>query len=234
MGQRRLLVIGYYTLGSAYADEAARLARSLDEVRMAHRIVGVPPVSSSWHDGVALKAGVVRAALCSVRVPVLYIDVDAHVHVDCTEYFESLCADHDFAAHWFHGPGAGGREQGNAEYHMLSGTLWFNQTLAAHALLDAWMRLNTLLARCGDRKGRGQRNLAFVVQEPARYGALPLRVKKLPGRYCYVYRRPECYPPEERRAVVIEHLLASRENRDESAGRVDADRRERIAELEGK
>ena len=228
----QLMVVGYFTLGTPYEAEAERLRGSLARVGMSHSIVGLPRPSDSWHDGVALKPHVIRAALNAFGVPVLYVDVDAYFHADCTEHFANLRADYDFAAHYFHGAGAGGREQGGVERHLLSGTLWWNQTPVAHALVARWCELNERTYRCGDETGRGQRNLATIVADPAGYGLASFRLWKLAGRYCYVYRRPECYPDAERENKVIEHTLASRENKDESRGRVDESRQARIAELD--
>jgi len=222
-----MLTIAYHTPGP-YADEAARLRRSLDAVGMPHEIVEVPS-AGDWNDNVALKAQVIRRARERHGGGLLYVDVDAFVHADCTPYFEALTHTADFAAHWFQGRGAGGVEQGNDKEHMLSGTLWFNDTPAARELLDEWIANNQYCVQRGDKTGQGQRNLAWAV---AAAQLSPVRVHRLPGRYCYVFRRPECYPAEERNNVVIEHTLASRENRDHSAGTVDLVRRARLAELD--
>ena len=232
-----MLTIAYYTPGP-YAGEAVRLRRSLDAVGMPHEIVEVPS-AGDWNENVALKAHVIRRARDRHGGGLLYIDVDAVVHADCTPYFEALEQTADFAAHWFQGRGPGGVEQGNDLEHMCSGTMFFNDTPAARELLESWIQQNHRTIAGGDRTGRGQRNLAWIVQlfeaidrdGVGREGDVPLRVHRLPGRYCYVFYRPDGYPPDE--PMIIEHTNASRENRDHSAGTVDPLRRRRLAELDG-
>ena len=140
------MTIGFYTPGTAYEGEAERLCRSLDRVGMAHEIIGVPVVGD-WDDAVSFKPLVLRALRERHAGGLLYVDVDAVVHENCAAYFEALEPDYDFAAHWFQGPGCGGREQGNMAEHLLSGTLWLGDTLAARMLLGAWIDRNQCAAK---------------------------------------------------------------------------------------
>lgn len=219
-----LRVIGFFTAGTAYEEEAKRLRWSLSVVGMNHYIVAVPP-ARDWNDAVAVKASVIRMARDRFPGGLLYIDVDAIVHENCCAYFDGLEGGFDFAAHWFQGPSGGYNRERNDDW-FLSGTMWFADTFAARALLDAWIARNRDCRAAGVREGGGQANLRDVINE----GLVPgLRVHRLPGRYCYVFDKPWAYPPDE--PVVIEHLIASRENRD-PARKVNQARRERIAELE--
>ena len=152
----------------------------------------------------------------------LYVDVDAVVHENCTEYYEQI--DADFAAHWFQGP-AGGYASRNDNL-MLSGTVWFADNQASRALLTTWYMLNSLWRDRGLVQGGGQKNLWFTVT-----CSKGLRIHDLPGRYCYVFDKPFGYPEGEPK--IIEHLIASRENRGPSIGTVNEPRRQRMAELDG-
>lgn len=208
-----MLVIAYYTADMAYRAEVERLRASLNHVGMSSRILAIPRCGD-WDDAVAYKPIFVRGMRNKHSGPLLYIDVDAVVHKNCERYFDNLIG--DFGVHWFEGK------------RLLSGTMWFGDTDNARRLLDVWCARNEEKRARGDRTGGGQRNLWEVINE----GMVPgLNMIRLPGRYCYVFRKPEAYPEGEPR--IIEHLLASRENRGVSLGNVDPVRRERIAELDG-
>ncbi len=154
----------------------------------------------------------------------LWVDADAIVWENCDRYFESLCEGADFGAHWFQGP-AGGYDFTRNDNRLLSGTLWFNDTPAAKALLSAWVDLNSTLSANGIREGGGQKNLWYLTT-----CMKDLRIARLPGRYCYVFDKPEAYPDGEPR--IIEHTLASRENRGDSKGKVNANRQARLRQID--
>jgi hypothetical protein len=215
------------------------------------RIVGFP-ARSDWYGNTAEKAHIIRDAREVCPGPLLYVDVDAFVHSNCSKYFEQLAAaGADFGAHYFAGP-AGGHDRSKVSafcpgcnapvrlaatscpacgaepispvgWRLLSGTLFFGDTPGARRLCDAWVAKNDQLAAQGIREGGGQKNLWRVVTEMEG----ELKIQKIPGRYCYVGDKPWAYPPNE--PMVIEHTIASRENRDGT--RVNAWRRQRIAEL---
>ena len=216
-----MLLIGYYTKGTPYEADAERLRRSCEAVNVPYRLLAVPP-TADWDEATALKPLVIRHFRERVAGGLLYCDVDAVVHENCCAYFDGLEGTATFAVHWFQGPGCGGREQGNMAEHLLSGTMWFADTLEARFLLDAWIARND-----EKRIGGGQTNLAEVIAEGAVSANLVCRI---PGRYCWVFHKPEAYPPGE--YPVIEHLMASRENRGLSKGTLDPLRQLRLAALE--
>ena len=211
-----MLIIGYYTKDSPYVSEAQRFAKSCLNVGMPLYLQPIDD-SGDWNMNTAFKPVFILETLTRLDCPLLYIDVDAVIHENCDEYFAGLQSEYDFACHWLEGK------------RLLSGTLWFNNTEAAHKLLSAWLALNAWKrTRANDFTGGGQRNLWEVLHE----NKVPeLRSCNLPGRYCYAFRRPECYGDEPR---IIEHLLASRENRGPSKHKIDPVRQGRIAELAAK
>jgi hypothetical protein len=233
------LVVSYFTIGTTYEREAELLGGSLDRLGIRSKIVGIED-RGSWDANVAAKPLFLREVRKTVLGPILYVDVDAFFHENPIPYFDGL-ADRkiDFAAHWFAGPGKGhdfskncsclrtGRC--NREHRLLSGTLFFGDTKAARDLIDVWIAFNRACASAGWKTGGGQKNLWAVVRSRAR----DLRSVELPGRYCYVFDKPKAYPDGE--PIVIEHTIASRDNRAPPVGRKkkkDKARAARIRELE--
>lgn len=210
-------LIAFYTDSGTYDKEARRFELSL------HR-AGVPQDQfyiekyldhGNWNRNTAIKPQFIRDyQKAEPTKSLLYIDVDAVIHQNPLAYFAGLEPSYDFACYF------------SPEGRLLSGTLWFNHTEAAAELLETWIQRNLDKAAAGDWTGGGQRNLwETLTSQPWPQ----LRMHRLPGRYCWAFRRPEWYGQEPR---IIEHLLASRENRDESAGKVDPVRRTRIQEIE--
>ncbi len=228
-----MIVVAFYTSGSSYEREAELLVASLDRVGLEHHVQPVM-LGGDWYTATAYKASFLRWARSRFRGSLLYVDVDAFVHEDCSAYFDGL--DADFGAHWFAGPAKGwdrsdvcsclfeGHEC-SRPHRMLSGTLFLGDTRGCRRLLDAWVDLNTSETLQGRREGGGQKNLWRVLQDLGE----DLHTVELPGRYCYVFDKPWAYPFGER--PVIEHTIASRENRGRSTH--NWARRARIAELMG-
>ena len=161
---------------------------------------------TGWYEATAYKSEFCSEMRALYAGPLVYVDVDAFVHANYEPYFQSLAAkQYDFGAHWFQGP-AGGYDKTRNDDRMLSGTLFFGDTAGARQLLAAWCEINAAMKRSGCRQGGGQKNLWFTTT------CFPLKIAKLPGRYCYVFDKPWAYPKDEPR--IIEHLIASRIHRD--------------------
>jgi len=204
-----MLTVAYYSTGNTYEFEADLLRCSLDRYGMAHNIVPIPD-GGDWYANTAHKARFLYEQRMDHRGPLLYIDVDAFVHENVDAYFERLGRQgYDFGAHWFRGPAKGydWSKMRSEGWWMLSGTLFFGDTQGARDLLALWCRVNRLFRRSGVMEGGGQKNLWYLVT-----CMTGLKVMKLPGRYCYVFDKSKAYPPDERR--IIEHTIASRDNRD--------------------
>lgn len=208
-----MLIVAYYTKDLSYPAETQRFAKSCIAAGMRLYLKSYDDCGS-WNLNTAIKPVFISECLYIFREPILYIDVDAVVHQNCDKYFDGLQPDYDFACHWLE------------DKRLLSGTLYFNYTAPAKKLLDAWLALNRWKRyKIDDITGGGQRNLWEVIDN---HRSPELRLCRMPGRYCYAFRRSECYGDEPR---IIEHLLASRENRGNSKGKTDPTRQKRIAEL---
>lgn len=232
-----MIVIAYYTEGTSYYEDACLLQDSLDVVGMDYEIVGVKD-QGSWDANVGQKPLFIRQQREELKGPLLYIDVDAYVHKDCSQYFSLLGARKiDFAAHWFAGPGKGYDFAGkncaclkgrpcSKPHRLLSGTLFFGDTDNVRSLLDVWCDLNESCRRHGWESGGGQRNLWALVTANQRH----LKQFKLPGRYTYVFDKARGYPRGEPK--IIEHTIASRDHRNPARQRKNKPRRDRMTELQ--
>lgn len=219
-------VIGFFTLGTSYEQDAQLLRASLDRVGMAYHIEGVED-EGDWYANTRRKANFIQDAREAFSGPLVYIDADAIVHQDCAAYFDGLARKgYDYAAHWFHGPSKGHDRQRvrDTGWWMLSGTLFWGDTEGARRLLANWVALNEFWRERGYGDGGGQKNLWQCVTRMK-----DLSVARIPGRYCYVFDKPWAYPDDE--PIIIEHTIASRENRGPSAGTVHEARQDRIRQL---
>lgn len=209
-------------MGTPYEADAARLVASLQRFGIPHDVEGFAD-RGDWYANTAHKAEFIRGKRRRVRGPLLWLDADAVLHADVRPYFAGLVSDYDVAAHYFRS--ADGQQYQPDARRLLSGTLWLNDTPAALRLCLAWCKLNDLLRGEGYEQGGGQKNLWYLTTCHPRP-----RVHDLPGGYCYVFDKPWGYEP--RTTPIIEHLIASRENRGPSKGTVHAGRQQRIAELD--
>lgn len=232
-----LTTIGFFSYGTPYEEEAKILRASLDRLKMPHVITGFPD-RGTWYQNTAAKAELIRDARRTLKGPLLYVDVDAFVHVNPTAWLARVVADnYDLGVHMFAGPAKGrGRSKVcrcvrrgygtcTQEHRLLSGTLFLGDTEGARKLCDAWVARNEELRAQGIVEGGGQKNLWYVTTQMPE-----LRIYRLPGRFCIVGDKLWAYPANE--PIWIEHTIASRENRD-VRGRFNAWRRRRITELRG-
>ncbi len=214
-------VIAFFTQGP-YEKEADLLERSLRANNIDYYIAGYP-AEIDWHHAVALKPIFIDHCRKQFKGPLVSVDVDAFFHSNPSEFFDALTC--DFAAHWFQGP-SGGYDRSRNDDWFLSGTMYWGDTERARLLLTAWRLFNGAKQRDGAWEGGGQANLRDILDDSMAEG---LEVVRLPGCYCYVHDKPWGYPDDEPR--IIEHLIASRENKDQSKGRVNGAKRIRTIEL---
>lgn len=189
-------VVSYYSAGTQYEHEAARLVASLERADVPHVVVP-REVEGDWYGRTAYKAAFMREMVEGIDGPVLWTDADSVFHRDPRAELAWL-DQYDHAAHIsFRG-----------EY--LSGTMFFNDSPAAYELVRRWDNYVRISRRQGDRKGGGQKKLAYVVQAMRDEGKLAFC--NLPAEYCWICDTfPRQHPDRE---PVIEHLQASRENRE--------------------
>lgn len=199
-----MIYTAFFTTGTRYEREAARLARSLTRLGLDHRLYPVED-RGSW------KANTHQTALHIQAVqkmypdrPIVQLDADAVVMRQPALFDELSAADYDIAAHWLNGQ------------EFLNGTLWIAPTEAARKVINRYVELCVLHPQFRDE----QQFLRQAIDETAP------RVYRLPASYCFIHSF--CAGQVADEDIVIEHLQASRE---EGSTLLPA-RRSRIAELE--
>lgn len=183
-GEQMPVVLCYFTLNTPYADEAKKLKASCQRLGLEHRILGVQP-RGSWEANCAYKARFVEEQWRALGRPVLWVDADAIVH-RTPDLLRGVAA--DFAVH---------RALG---WMFASGTVFFNQTPEAEALLVRWRE------RCeADPRTWDQVHLDAAWEDVAR--ERPLETLWLPREYTYISDLEDVALTGD---AVIEHTQASR------------------------
>jgi hypothetical protein len=160
------LIVSFYTRNTPYEAEAARLRASCQALHLPHRIVPVDP-TGSWERNCALKASIIHDAWRTADTPVLWVDADATINrpPNLLTHLPNLNA--DFALFLYDG------------WRTLSGTLWFNQTDHAAALLDRWQHA------CTTRPAVWDQLLLDLAWEETTLETT-LTTAWLPARYCRI------------------------------------------------
>ena len=170
------------------------LKRSLRETGFPNHIAMLTD-RGNWQSNTLFKAQFIKNMM--TKYPdrgIVFVDADAVIHSEPV-LFDRLYDDGiDFAAHrrtW---------RRGRIKNEMLSGTLYFGPTDAAHILVNAWIDEN----RAHPTKLE-QRNLESACNKVLEY---PLVWEWLPVEYCTVFDGDD-----RPRDPVIEHFQASRKMR---------------------
>lgn len=182
------VVVAFFTRDSIYETEKNRLLRSAHRLGLA---IDAEPIASSgsWVRNASMKPSVLVAMRRKHSGPMLYVDVDAVFHRDPWPALAEL--DCDIAAYY------------EPEGHLLSGTLFINQTPAAAALLQAWAQA------CAENPDEwDQRVLERLLADDAARAEPRYRLARLPVAYCWIFDKTDNAPCDE---IYVEHLQASRE-----------------------
>jgi hypothetical protein len=187
-----LLVIGYFTANTGYADEVNNLRRSLVEIGLPYLIREVKNLGS-WQANTHFKAEFIRqVARENPDRRLLYVDADGVFRAE-PELLDRITE--DLAVHYREYPDEGGKP---CDQELLSGTIYFRNNFQTTLLLDRWIAMNT---QSPDRWD--QVNLAEAIDE-----AQDLLLFKLPPEYCFIFDLMRIDYPTAK--PVIEHFQASR------------------------
>lgn len=195
----------FYTAGTLYEREAARLVASLDRLKLERDVRPIVD-RGSWR----ANTGYTAEHLCQVmadhpRRPVVYLDADAVVWRNPI-LFDDLEGRCDVAVHYRQG-----RE-------LLNGTLYLAPTDAARQAVERYREYVV--------RGNPSNEQAMLANALDDLSDL-VKVERLPAGYCWIHDlMAEDLAAGE--AVVIEHLQASRETY--VTHRTDS-RRRRLAEI---
>lgn len=183
----RPIYTAFYTRGTRYEQEAARLQRSLDVLGLPHDIRAVDD-RGNWMANTQLTAGHVWAMLeAHPDRPVIQLDADAVVWRR-PDLFEDGLIDADLAVHYRRG-----RE-------LLNGTVWFAPTAGARLVARRYLDLIQANAGCTNE----QTMLAKAIEDLAGLAT----IYRLPAEYTWIHdiMAMDLAGAEP----VIEHLQASR------------------------
>jgi len=181
---RRPLVVAYHT-GGEYAEEAERLAASLDRLAIPHEIEQMP-VAGGWRANAHIRPEFLLAKRYQHPTrPLLSLDADCVVHSDPFDFLAAM--DCDVAIHRLRG-----RE-------VLPGTLWL---ASGDGLVDEflreWQSQNHLHPANDDRV-----NCLAAIETTT-----GLRAADLPPEYAFIFDTFRTLHPGVE--PVIEHFQASR------------------------
>lgn len=177
----KFITISYCTKG-AYEELSRRLKESLEKLHLSYNIKVIDTLGS-WQKNCIYKATFIKEMLQKYGRPVLFVDADAifHRYPSLIEKLEV-----DFAVHYF------------KNRQLASGTLFFNNTVPALNLVEAWISYNNEHLTEWD-----QSNLQNVVDTLGWKNKV--KMSYLPVEYCKIFDLTK-----DVQSPVIEHFQASR------------------------
>lgn len=182
--QAPFTIVSFYTIGTDYEAEAQRLIESCERFNLPYRVEPVPNLGT-WQRNTQHKAEFLRWMRSELTGPIVWLDADAEVK--CYPALFAEITDADVAVHY--------RAKGKGKRELLSGTVWFAETVEARNLLDRWVETNRRNPKRWD-----QSTLADAIRD------LPgVLVHELPAPYCLIFDRMRRLGPP-----VILHHQASR------------------------
>lgn len=179
------VIISYYTIDTAYEEEAAGLIESCRALGLEHAVEGVR-ARGSWEGNCAMKAGFVQDAWSRLGRPVLWVDADARVRRS-PELLRGVTA--DLAVHKA------------ARWQFASGTVYFGASALAGEAVRVWRR------RCEEDPMTWDQVHLDRAWEEVSLGA-PLETLWLPQAYTRIFDQPE--QGDGGGGAVVEHFQASR------------------------
>lgn len=181
----------FYTRGTMYEQEAARLRASLEALGLPHDIRAIDD-RGNWVRNAAYTAHHIHAMQIEYPDrPIVQLDADAVVWKRPTLFDEGggMAAGTDIAIHWRRG------------HELLNGTIWLAPTDRARLVIEKYRDLVISRPECTNE----QTLLDCAIGECAEL----LKIFKLPAGYCFIADIMQ-NDLAEGEAVVIEHLQASR------------------------
>jgi len=176
-------VIGFYTKEYPYVDMAHQLMSDCDKLGLLYKIQEVHS-RGSWHKNIHIKPHFIMECLCTIKGPILYLDVDARIHL----FPDLLCTmtDVDLAYHRLESS------------ELLSGTLYFGGGPGSIFVVQEWIR------QCERRPDLWeQKSLDYISKKLS-----GVNIQELPPSYCCIFdhkMRQKAGP------IVIEQMQASRQ-----------------------
>lgn len=189
-------IMSYFTDGSIYEHEAARLKASLEEFDICKYVVHRAPACDTWGEAVRYKPAFIQEMLALFRHcdGVLYVDTDAAF---LREPDFSVFEDCHFAAHHF-------KRSPHAQEEILTGTLYFANTPTVKEMIDDWIVETVRWKHSMTPEQDSLREILPRWQDQ-------IIAKRLDPEWCWIYDDfPAVYG---QRMPIIEHYQASRKVR---------------------
>ncbi|MDF7676941.1 putative nucleotide-diphospho-sugar transferase [Neisseriaceae bacterium ESL0693] len=185
-----MTVVAYHTDDELYRNEAKRMCASA--LRLGIKVkTTVVQSQGDWVRNTSFKSDYLLHERRLVKGPMLYVDVDAVFHRSPLAYLAQL--DCDIAAHYDLGDG-----------HLISATLFFQDTPAVHELLAQWHQQCLARPDVWDQKV-----LQDILEEDQQSSQPHYRIARLPVGFCWVFDR-ENNLKAAKQPVYIEQLQAGR------------------------
>ncbi|MDF7676942.1 putative nucleotide-diphospho-sugar transferase [Neisseriaceae bacterium ESL0693] len=189
--QSPITVVAFHTNDELYRHEAKRLCASALRIGITVKTTVVRN-QHDWVKNTSFKSAYLQRERELIRGPILYVDVDAVFHRSPLSYLTQL--DYDIAVHYDLGDG-----------HLISSTLFFQDTAAARELLARWNQ------QCQARPDVwDQKVLEDILTEDQQLLHPRYRLHRLPVEFCWVFDRNTNVTAQSE-AVYIEQLQVSRE-----------------------
>jgi hypothetical protein len=188
------IVISFFTSGTGYAQEIKKLEASLVKFSLPYKFYAYSPLGS-WRKNLNYKSEcILRAFNEFPDKDIVFIDADGIVKKHPALFDElSQKHEHDMACHFF--------RYSFSNEELLSGTLWFQNSLGGRALVKKWDEIGRTKPGV-----RHQMCLKLAIGEfPAVFGRTA-RVYHLPIEYTCIFD----VPARRGKEAVIEHYQASR------------------------
>lgn len=180
-------IVLYHTDDPLYSRYAGILEYSLKRQNINYHKKIIP--RESWYKIVNIKPTFLLECRQKYKGSILYIDADAYLHKDCTEYMNSLDCDIAFCRVMDYTTGS----QDN-----LTGTILINDTEKAREFLARWKEKSDK-----DSSRWDQATFTEAMEETEN-----LRTHRLNPKYCFIFDNKSCLLACD--DPVIEHFQASR------------------------
>lgn len=191
-----LVIVGYYTMGTEYRDEARKTIASCKKLGLNYYIIGVPNLKS-WQKNTRHKSKLMIHCIEKFKDNrLLYVDCDAIIH-KIPELFKGYQA--DIAIRW--------QDFAWRVQDSLSGTIYMEPTEKSLRLCEMWDYDN--LNQTEGSNAIEQWNLGDKIKYMQEHHNLD--AKNLPPEYTFIFdHMRKIYPDAD---PVIEHFQASRKYR---------------------
>ena len=190
--EKPFTIVSYFTVDTGYEKEILNLIDSLNKLGLSYYIEGIRD-TGNWTLNTHYKPIIIRKILDLIDKPVIFIDADARVQKypllfdDTKEDFMGYFPDRDKTNNTL------------IKDKVLSGTIFFNNTVMARELLDLWVK------KCQVQRGDWDQQ---ILSDAIKALGDKLSIKNLPPTYVQIHDLMKKFGDP-----IIEHYQASRRHK---------------------